>query len=194
MVILAVPDHAGRPYAVARHLQREADGLLLIDPETITHGPVRRHRPRTDPRGPPPPGGNPARARGTLDLDEIVVEETAVGDSSRRRRPGHHGRDAPPPRTRPWSRRRFRRRQGTHRPTAAGPGSVESAYGRRSRFPRGGGVVGRASLRQPVDLRQQASLGSPAAQGAPAPEHPDVVDDDRSGNPSVGADGGSLPN
>ncbi|MEI2774690.1 MAG: NYN domain-containing protein [Tetrasphaera sp.] len=36
VVILAVPDHADRPYAVARHLQREADGLILIDPDTIT--------------------------------------------------------------------------------------------------------------------------------------------------------------
>lgn len=29
--ILAVPNHAGRPLAVARHLQRAADGVLLID-------------------------------------------------------------------------------------------------------------------------------------------------------------------
>jgi len=36
VVVLAVPDHADRPYAVARHLQREADGLILIDPDTIT--------------------------------------------------------------------------------------------------------------------------------------------------------------
>ncbi|CCI52318.1 NYN domain-containing protein [Nostocoides jenkinsii] len=36
VVLLAVPDFTSRPYAVARHLQREADSLILIDPETIT--------------------------------------------------------------------------------------------------------------------------------------------------------------
>ncbi|MFN8099555.1 MAG: NYN domain-containing protein [Dermatophilaceae bacterium] len=83
VVILAVPDHAGRPYAVARHLQREADGLLLIDPETITHT-VRSVAiaPGLIPESAAAEGENPGAGEGTLDLDEIVVEETAVGDSS----------------------------------------------------------------------------------------------------------------
>lgn len=35
VIIFAVPDQIGRPHAVSRHLQREADGLVLIDPATI---------------------------------------------------------------------------------------------------------------------------------------------------------------
>ncbi len=35
VIIFAVPDQLGRPHAVSRHLQREADGLVLIDPATI---------------------------------------------------------------------------------------------------------------------------------------------------------------
>ncbi len=33
--LLVVPDHVGRPQAVAKHLQRAADGVLLIDEEAI---------------------------------------------------------------------------------------------------------------------------------------------------------------
>ncbi len=86
VVVLAVPDHAGRPYAVARHLQREADGLILIDPDTIT-ATVRSVAIA--------PGLVPDSANGDSggvgesapspaeDADEkAVVEETAVGDSS----------------------------------------------------------------------------------------------------------------
>ncbi|MFV0463797.1 MAG: NYN domain-containing protein [Nostocoides sp.] len=35
VILLAVPGANGRPHAVARHLQREADGLVLIDQATI---------------------------------------------------------------------------------------------------------------------------------------------------------------
>ena len=35
VILLAVPDHQGRPHGVAKHLRREVDGLLLIDAETI---------------------------------------------------------------------------------------------------------------------------------------------------------------
>ncbi|GAA6525508.1 NYN domain-containing protein [Intrasporangium sp. DVR] len=35
VVILAVPDPAGRPHAVSNHLIRESDGLELVDPPTI---------------------------------------------------------------------------------------------------------------------------------------------------------------
>ena len=43
VVVLAVPDHAGRAHAVARHLEREADGVELIHAATIdatVHRPV----------------------------------------------------------------------------------------------------------------------------------------------------------
>lgn len=36
VILLAVPDAAGRPHSVARHLLRESDGLLLIDAAIIT--------------------------------------------------------------------------------------------------------------------------------------------------------------
>ncbi len=35
VTLLAVPNHAGQPQAVARHLQRAADGLILIEGEAI---------------------------------------------------------------------------------------------------------------------------------------------------------------
>ncbi len=35
LVILAVPDDRGRPHAVAKNLQREADGVILIEAQTI---------------------------------------------------------------------------------------------------------------------------------------------------------------
>lgn len=35
VILFASPDEAGRPYAVSRHLQREADDVLVIDPATI---------------------------------------------------------------------------------------------------------------------------------------------------------------
>lgn len=35
VIILGVPDHRGRPHAVAKNLQREADGIILIAAETI---------------------------------------------------------------------------------------------------------------------------------------------------------------
>lgn len=35
VIVLAVPTPAGRPYSVARHLQREADQVVLLDPATI---------------------------------------------------------------------------------------------------------------------------------------------------------------
>jgi uncharacterized LabA/DUF88 family protein len=35
VVILAVPDAHGRPIAVSRHLQREADGIITVDPDAL---------------------------------------------------------------------------------------------------------------------------------------------------------------
>ena len=35
VIVLAVPDMRSRPYAVARNLQREADGVILLDAEVI---------------------------------------------------------------------------------------------------------------------------------------------------------------
>lgn len=35
VILLAVPGHDGRPHGVARHLQRAADGLVLLDGETV---------------------------------------------------------------------------------------------------------------------------------------------------------------
>lgn len=35
IILMAVPAQSGKPHAVARHLRREADGVILIHPETI---------------------------------------------------------------------------------------------------------------------------------------------------------------
>ncbi len=35
IIVMAVPAQSGKPHAVARHLRREADGVMLIDPDTI---------------------------------------------------------------------------------------------------------------------------------------------------------------
>jgi uncharacterized LabA/DUF88 family protein len=35
IIVMAVPAEGGKPHAVARHLRREADGVILIDPQTI---------------------------------------------------------------------------------------------------------------------------------------------------------------
>ena len=35
VVLLAVPDHQGRPHGVSKHLRREVDGMLMIAAETI---------------------------------------------------------------------------------------------------------------------------------------------------------------
>jgi uncharacterized LabA/DUF88 family protein len=80
VIVLAVPDHAGRPYAVARHLQREADSLILIDPETIT-ATVRSVAiapgliPDTDAASESPEESAPP-------TQSEAVEETAIGDSA----------------------------------------------------------------------------------------------------------------
>ena len=37
VILLAVPGQDGRPHGVARHLQRAADGLILLDGETVDH-------------------------------------------------------------------------------------------------------------------------------------------------------------
>lgn len=37
VILLAVPGQDGRPHGVARHLQRAADGLVLLDGETVDH-------------------------------------------------------------------------------------------------------------------------------------------------------------
>lgn len=43
--VLAVPDPEGLPYAVARHLQMEADGVLVIDKDTVARTVTRAPRP-----------------------------------------------------------------------------------------------------------------------------------------------------
>ena len=58
VILLAVPDEAGAPFGVARHLQRESDGLALIEEETIRES-VRAAGPRPGLVGvptEPPPG------------------------------------------------------------------------------------------------------------------------------------------
>ncbi|MGL5865139.1 MAG: NYN domain-containing protein [Dermatophilaceae bacterium] len=44
VIVMAVPDERGRPHAIARHLQREADGVILVDAEVIDSA-VRRSMP-----------------------------------------------------------------------------------------------------------------------------------------------------
>lgn len=55
VIIMAVPGPAGRPHAVARNLQREADGVILIAPEVVD-GSVR---PATIPAALIPGSGEP---------------------------------------------------------------------------------------------------------------------------------------
>jgi uncharacterized LabA/DUF88 family protein len=45
VIVLAAPDAAGRAHAVSRNLQREADGLLVIDPAIIDTAVTRRLAP-----------------------------------------------------------------------------------------------------------------------------------------------------
>ncbi|MTB72981.1 NYN domain-containing protein [Arsenicicoccus cauae] len=48
VILVGVPDAEGRPHAVARHLQREADGLILVDAaaidETVHRAPMSEPR------------------------------------------------------------------------------------------------------------------------------------------------------
>ena len=61
VILLAVPNEAGEPFGVARHLQRESDGLALIEEETIRES-VRAAGPRPGLVGVPTPA---ARGEGS---------------------------------------------------------------------------------------------------------------------------------
>lgn len=58
VIIMAVPGPAGRPHAVARNLQREADGVILIEPEVVDAS----VRPATIPAALIPGSAEPAAA------------------------------------------------------------------------------------------------------------------------------------
>lgn len=73
VVLLAVPDHQGRPHGVSKHLRREVDGLLLIDAETVES----TVRPTAIPEELLPEG-----ARGEVAGGEEVEEVAADGDQA----------------------------------------------------------------------------------------------------------------
>lgn len=54
VVILAVPDADGRPHAVSRYLQRAADDLLLVAPESLDQTVTKAQRPAITPTTPTP--------------------------------------------------------------------------------------------------------------------------------------------
>jgi uncharacterized LabA/DUF88 family protein len=49
VMLLAAPDRDGRPHAVSRHLLREADGIVTINPDAIDMYVQARTRPEPDP-------------------------------------------------------------------------------------------------------------------------------------------------
>lgn len=81
--LLVVPDHASRPHAVAKHLQRAADGVLLIDSESIDRA-VRPRRipdellPHEDGSGP----ADAAAAGSTSPTDGATGEPGAAGPAA----------------------------------------------------------------------------------------------------------------
>jgi uncharacterized LabA/DUF88 family protein len=103
VILLAVPGQDDRPHGVARHLQRAADGLILLDGETIDRAVRSRaipealipdeHKPDTDepaPAGAQPDHMQPDQTEADPTLDGAAaaasvsrsVSEAAVPDSS----------------------------------------------------------------------------------------------------------------
>lgn len=60
VMLLAAPDKDGRPHAVSRHLLREADGIVTINPDAIDMYVQARTRPEPEPE-PAAPAEEPAR-------------------------------------------------------------------------------------------------------------------------------------
>jgi uncharacterized LabA/DUF88 family protein len=60
VMLLAAPDKDGRPHAVSRHLLREADGIVTINPDAIDMYVQARTRPEPEPE-PAAPVEQPAR-------------------------------------------------------------------------------------------------------------------------------------
>jgi uncharacterized LabA/DUF88 family protein len=60
VMLLAAPDKDGRPHAVSRHLLREADGIVTINPDAIDMYVQARTRPEPEPE-PVAPAEEPAR-------------------------------------------------------------------------------------------------------------------------------------
>jgi uncharacterized LabA/DUF88 family protein len=75
VVVLAAPDSQGLAHAVSRNLQREADGLLVIDPLTIDTAVTRRLVPAV-----------PVPAPATEPEDELVARMPSPADLARLRR------------------------------------------------------------------------------------------------------------
>lgn len=57
VIVLAVPDEAGQPHGVSKHLQRAADGLELFDPDSVDASVTRTiaSTPSPEPTVPTPP-------------------------------------------------------------------------------------------------------------------------------------------
>lgn len=102
VILLAVPDDEGKPYGVARHLQRESDGLLLIDEATVRES-VRS----AGPQSPPAPAGAEVLPGSALVPSEAgpPASNSAGGDVGDARsaptRPGGPGVTGPSPASAP---------------------------------------------------------------------------------------------
>ena len=73
VVLLSVPGPDGRPHGVSKHLQRAADGVLLIDPASIDAGVRKRALPEgLHPHGPQAAGDSAAAG------DEVPAGEVAT--------------------------------------------------------------------------------------------------------------------
>jgi hypothetical protein len=94
VIVLAAPDTEGRAHAVSRNLQREADGVLVIDPLIIDTAVTRRLAPplvptapvapaeplvAPDPRSPSP--ADLARPRRIRDLAAVKSSPVRTGNS-----------------------------------------------------------------------------------------------------------------
>lgn len=86
VIVLAVPNAMGRPHGVARHLQREADGLELVSADTIDEVCTARTRVET---------ARPAESPGASQFGEHVPTPAEL--AARRMAPN------PPVSGKPWS-------------------------------------------------------------------------------------------
>lgn len=82
VILLAVPDEAGEPFGVARHLQRESDGLTLIEEETIRES-VRAAGPRPGLVGVPTPAARGEGSASALPPGSLESLQSPESESSR---------------------------------------------------------------------------------------------------------------
>ncbi len=98
VILLAVPNADGRPHAVSRHLQREADGLETLHPEAIDSSVIAvRAKPESAPE--PVPATQAAADQAPEPVPAATSPDVALRPSPillAQRRPGHRPGDPVP--------------------------------------------------------------------------------------------------